>query len=190
MAIASLTKEKATALRNQIQAIGEASGLDELTYRRSPYPGAIESDTGAIETLSSDRSAGHASSYDLVIIDECGLFPERSRDLLAGLRSSVSAKGGRIVHISVRGDSPLFDEVLNNPMTVTAIYEAAADCELPQTGQAWAQANPGLGTIKSLAYMEAESARVETRSQSDEPSFRAYDLNARLDPAKGNDIQS
>ena len=182
MAIASLTKEKATELRNQIQAIGEASGLDELTYRRSPYPGAILSDTGAIETLSSDRSSGHASSFDLVVVDETGLFPERSRDLLAGLRSSVSAKGGRVIHISVRGDSPLFDEVLNNPMTVTAIYEAPADCELTDR-QAWAQANPGLGTIKSLAYMEAESARVK-HVASDEPSFRAYDLNARLDPTK------
>ena len=183
MAIASLTKEKATELRNQIQAIGEASGLDELTYRRSPYPGAISSDTGIIETLSSDRTAGHASGYDLVIVDETGLFPERSRELLAGLRSSVSAKGGRIIHISVRGDSPLFDEVLDNPMTVTAIYEAAADCELTDR-QAWAQANPGLGTIKSLAYMEAESAASRNMYASDEPSFRAYDLNARLDPTK------
>ena len=44
-------------------------------------------------------------------------------------------------------------------------------------------ANPGLGTIKSLGYMEAEAARVKHVS-SDEPSFRAYDLNARLDPTK------
>ena len=105
MAIASLTKEKAAELRQQIESIGLASGLAELRYRRSPYPGRIESHTGSIEVLSSDRSAGHSSSFDLVIVDETGLFPERARELLAGLRSSVSAKNGRgHPYFSVRGD--------------------------------------------------------------------------------------
>ena len=94
--IASITKEKAAELRNQVAQIAEASGLD-VTIRRSPYPGAIISATGMLETLSADRGAGHASGFDLVIVDETGLMPERSRELLAGLRSSVSAKGGRIV---------------------------------------------------------------------------------------------
>ena len=47
MAIASLTKEKAAELRQQIESIGIASGLAELRYRRSPYPGRIESHTGS-----------------------------------------------------------------------------------------------------------------------------------------------
>lgn len=182
MAIASLSKEKAAELRAQVESIGTASDLRDLTYRKSPYPGKIESLTGSIEVLSSDRNAGHSSSFDLVIVDETGLFPERARELLAGLRSSVSAKAGRIIHISVRGDSPLFDEVLNNPVNVVHKFEAPADCELNDRA-AWHAANPGLGTIKALAYMEAESARVK-HVPSDEPSFRAYDLNARLDPAK------
>ena len=182
MAIASLSREKAGELRQQIESIGLASGLTELRYRKSPYPGKIESLTGSIEVLSSDRGAGHSSSFDLVIVDETGLFPERARELLAGLRSSVSAKAGRVIHISVRGDSPLFSEVLDNPMTTTAIYEAPADCELSDRA-AWAAANPGLGTIKSRSYMLAESRRVK-HVPSDEPSFRAYDLNARLDPSK------
>ena len=182
MAIASLSKEKANELRTQIESIGTASKLRELKYRRSPYPGKIESLTGSIEILSSDRNAGHSSSFDLVVVDETGLFPERARELLAGLRSSVSAKDGRVVHISVRGDSMLFAEILNNPMTSTAIFESPTDCELNDRN-AWAASNPGLGTIKSLAYMEAESNRVQY-VPSDEPSFRAYDLNCRLDPAK------
>ena len=182
MAIASLSKEKAAELRNQIEQIGVASGLRELTYRKSPYPGKIESLTGSIEVLSSDRNAGHSSSFDLVIVDETGLFPERARELLAGLRSSLSAKNGRLVHISVRGDSLLFDEILSNPMTVTAIYEAPANCALTDRA-AWAASNPALGTVKAVSYMEAEASRVQ-HVPSDEPSFRAYDLNARLDPAK------
>lgn len=129
-AIASLSKEKSDELRTQVEQIANASGLGELRFRRSPYPGKVISSTGTLECLSSDRTAGHASSFDLVIVDETGLFPERSRELLAGLRSSVSAKGGRVVHISVRGDSDLFREVLENPETVAHVHEAPVDCDL------------------------------------------------------------
>ena len=179
-AVASLNREKAAELRGQIAAIAEASDL-EVHIRRSPYPGKILSPTGEFETLAADRSAGHASSFDLVISDETGLFPERSRELLAGLRSSVSAKGGRIIHISVRGDSPLYREVLENPATVAHVYAAPDDCEIEDRA-AWAAANPGLGTIKQTSYMEAEVARI-AGAPGDEPSFRAYDLNLPLDPA-------
>ena len=140
------------------------------------------SSTGTLECLSSDRTAGHASSFDLVVIDETGLFPERARELLAGLRSSVSAKSGRIVHISVRGDSDLFREVLDNPETVAHTYEAPVDCDLFDR-EAWAAANPTLGAIKSIDYMEAEARRV-SNVPSDEPSYRAFDTNARLSPSR------
>ena len=181
-AIASVSKEKAAELRNQVASIAEASGLSEIVVRRSPYPGAILSNSGMLETLAAERTAGHSSSFDLVIVDETGLMPERSRELLAGLRSSVSGKGGRIVHISVRGDSPLFAEVLANPATVAHVYAApegaAIDDEL-----AWAAANPGLGTIKQVAYMRAEVERIRG-APGDEPSFRAFDLNQNLDPTR------
>ena len=123
-AIASLDKNKAGELRRQVAEIAEASGL-AVKIRKSPYPGVIESETGTLDTLSADRHAGHASGYDLVVCDETGLFPERSRDLLAGLRSSVSARNGQIRHISIRGDSPLFREILENPSTATAVLRGA-----------------------------------------------------------------
>ena len=94
-AIASISKEKAGELRRQVAEIAAASGLD-VKVRRSPYPGTIESSTGSLDTLSADRTAGHASGYELVVVDETGLLPERARDLLAGLRSSVSARNGKI----------------------------------------------------------------------------------------------
>ena len=74
-------------------------------------------------------------------------MPERSRELLAGLRSSLSAKGGRCIHISVRGDSPLYAEVLKNPAVVSRVYAAPDGCKLDDPA-AWEAANPGLGTIK------------------------------------------
>ena len=180
-AVASVSKEKAAELRAQVVAIAEASRL-KLEVRKSPYPGAILSPTGSLEVLSADRTAGHASGYDLVIVDETGLLPERSRDYLAGLRSSVSAKGGRVLHISVRGDSPLFREILNNPANICHIFDAPADCALDDR-DAWAAANPALGTIKQTAYMEREVARVRG-APGDEPSFRAFDLNAPVSPSR------
>ncbi len=181
-AVASVNREKAGELRAQIEAIARASALEGLTFRASPYPGKVLSDSGALEVLSSDRSAGHSSSFDLVIVDETGLMPERSRDLLAGLRSSVSAKGGRTMHISVRGDSPLYAEILHNPAVVTRTYEAPAGCRLDDE-DAWRAANPGLGTIKSASYMRAEVRRIRG-APGDEPSFRAYDLNQSLSPTR------
>ena len=166
-AIASISKEKAGELRRQVREIAEASKLD-IRIRRSPYPGVIESSTGSLDTLSADRSAGHASGYDLVIVDETGLFPLRARDLLAGLRSSVSARNGQIRHISIRGDSPLFAEILANPAVVSHVHAAPAECAIDDES-AWLAANPGLGTIKSMAYMRAEVLRVQGVS-SDEPS--------------------
>ena len=182
-AIASVSKEKAAELRNQVAAIVESSGLGEqVRIRRAPYPGVIESATGSLEVLSSDRTAGQSSSFDLVVVDEIGLMPERSRELLAGLRSSVSAKGGRIVHISVRGDSPLFAEVLNNAATVAHVYAAREGCAIDDKAE-WKAANPGLGSIKQVSYMAAEVARIRG-APADEPSFRAFDLNQNLDPSR------
>ena len=180
-AIASITKEKAGELRRQVREIAEASNLD-IRIRRSPYPGVIESSTGSLDTLSADRTAGHAAGYDLVIVDETGLFPLRARDLLAGLRSSVSARAGKIRHISIRGDSELFREILENSAVVSHVYAAADDCEVGDEA-AWRAANPGLGTIKALSYMREEVARVAGVA-SDEPSFRALDLNLEISPTR------
>ena len=183
-AIASVSKEKAAELRNQVAAIVAASGLGgEVRVRSSPYPGRIETATGSLEVLSSDRSAGHSSSFDLVIVDETGLMPERARELLAGLRSSVSAKGGRIVHISVRGDSPLFAEVLENPATAAHIFAAPEGCAIDDQ-EAWHAANPGIAAgIKQLGYMAHEVTRIRG-APGDESSFRAFDLNQNLSPSR------
>ena len=83
-AVASVSKEKAAELRSQIEGIAVASNLEGLRFKRAPYPGSVESETGRLEILSSDRTAGHSSGFDLVIVDETGLMPERSRELLAG----------------------------------------------------------------------------------------------------------
>ena len=129
-AIASLDKGKAGELRRQVAEIAEASGL-AVKVRRTPYPGVIESSTGSLDTLSADRTAGHASGYDLVIVDETGLFPIRARDLLAGLRSSVSARDGKIRHISPFAAIRFcFGKFSRIPRVVSHVHAAPADCAI------------------------------------------------------------
>ena len=94
----------------------------------------------------------------------------------------MSAKNGRTIHISVRGDSPLYAEVLNNPAVVSHVYQAPEGCKLDDEA-AWHAANPGLGTVKQLAYMRNEVERIRG-APGDEPSFRAFDLNQALSPTR------
>ena len=183
-AVCSVNLSKANELRMQIESIAIASGLQEhLTFRRSPYPGLISSTTGTVECLSSDKNAGHASSFDVVCCDETGLFPERARELLMGLRTSVSAKNGSIWHISIRGNSPLFGEILERgdlPDTHVQIYAAEEDCALDDRA-AWKAANPGLGSIKSVDYM-IDQARRAAATPIDQNLFKAFDLNLPVAP--------
>lgn len=79
------------------------------------YPGTVSNDArgSVIEVLSSDKNADHSTSYDLVCMDELGLFEDRSRELVMSVRSSVSAKDGRTVSISIRGFSDMLTELEN-----------------------------------------------------------------------------
>ena len=180
-AAASISRAKADELRRQVEAIAAASDLP-VRVRRSPWPGRIESDTGVLEVLSADRDSGAASGYDLVVLDETGLLPERKRDYVAGLRSSVSARRGRMLHISVRGDSPIFREILENPAVYSVVHAAPDGCALDDES-GWLAANPTLGAIKGRRYMASEVERVRNQP-TDEASFRAFDLNQALSPTR------
>ena len=111
-ACVSITKIKAAELKKQCQDIAEASGLRGLTFVKSPAPGRIESRWGSFEVLSASDYEGHASGFDVVLIDELGLLSERFRPLITGLKSSLIAKRGRMICLSIRGHSPFCDEAL------------------------------------------------------------------------------
>ena len=93
-AVVSVNAAKAAELTRQAEEIARASGLTlavrstqpGLYFRRQPGLG-IEVDGASCQVLASDRTAGHASGFDLVIVDELGLLHERDRPLLSGLRT-------------------------------------------------------------------------------------------------------
>lgn len=185
--VASLSKEKAGELKTQMQDIARASGLEgEIRFWRSPAPGRVTSSTGAVDILSADRSAGHASGFDDAVCDEIGLFPANARGLVAGMRSSISARNGRFIALSVWGDSPFIPEIVarrDDPAVAVHLYRADEGSALDDP-DAWAAANPGLsGGIKSIEYMRDEARRV-ILTPADQADFRAYDLNLPGAPAK------
>ena len=184
-AVVSITKSKAHELIRQMQAIAEASNLAGLRFLRSPTPGRVEAPGCALDVLSADASSGHASGFDDVVVDETGLLQERDRALLSGLRSSTSARDGRVLHLSIYGSGPFVPELIeagDDPAICCHVYQAADGADL-QDPAAWAAANPGLGTIKSTDYMR-DRARLAARSPNDQADFIAHDLNRPGEPSR------
>ena len=187
----SVTREKAGELLTQCRDIAEASELAGLEFMRTPSPGMVRGADGTTaDFLSADKSSGHASGFDLAIIDELGLMTERDRELVAGMRTSTSARDGRLLAISVRGECPMLEELLQRADLATCAVHMYAP-ETPLAGDVdvsdpsvWAAANPGLELgIKSAAWMADEAARV-LQTPSDLSSFLALDLNLPQTPGR------
>ena len=176
--VASLNASKAGELWTQARDIALASALSGMKFGKVPR--GIESDWGRADFLSADRTAAQASGFDLGVADELGLFPAKGgRELVAGLLSSTSARDGRLLAISVLGDSELSAEMIarrDDPATVVHVYQAPADCALDDEA-AWHAANPGLACgVKSLSYMRDMSRRAAA-APSEQAAFRVFDLN-------------
>ncbi len=187
----SVNREKSGELLGQCRAIAEASGLEGLQFLRTPAPGLIRGPAGSTaEFLSADKSAGHSSGFDWSVIDELGLMTERDRPLIAGMRSATSARNGKLIALSIRGESPMLEEMIDRRELATcAVHHYApdviegADVDIHDR-KIWAAGNPGLAAgIKSEAYMVAESARVAVTPM-DLNSFLAFDLNLPQKPGR------
>ena len=180
--VASVSKEKAGELWQQIEDMISAAGLAGMVCGKVPRH--VRSAWGRADFLSADRTSGHASGFDLAVVDELGLFPEKGRDLVSGLLSSTSARDGRLLAISVLGDSPLSHEMVareSDESTVVHVHRAPDGCRLDDEA-AWRLANPTLGEIKSESYMQ-DMARRASANPPEQSAFRCYDLNQPGSPS-------
>ena len=181
--IGSVSRDKAAEIHAQMWQISEASKLRALRFTKVPRQ--VESATGIVQVVSADSSSGHALGADLAVLDEIGLLHERNREYVAGLRSSVSAKGGRFLALSVMGMAPFTREMVDrrdDPATVVHLYQADAGCAIDDEDQ-WRKACPVLGEIKSLQYYRDASRRA-LLTPADESAFRTYELNLPTNPAQ------
>ena len=185
-AIVSVTKPKAAELKKLAQDTAEASGLRGLTFKKSPAPGSIVSRWGTCEILSAADYEGHASGFDLVLLDEPGLLPERYRALIAGLRSSLTARRGRMVCLSIVGDSPFTQEAISlkgHEGVAVHHYAGAEGCAIDDPVQL-SKANPGIES--GILHLDdlVRDARLAKKIPANEPFFRAHHLNQRQSPTK------
>ena len=185
--VISLNREKAGELKRQAEAIAAASGLADVRFLRTSSP-SITSKYGSVDILASGADAGAASGFDLALVDELGLLQERDRALVNGMRSSVSAKAGRFVSLSVFGSGPFIPEILQrqkmgDPGLAVHLYQSDPDAAIDDEAN-WHLSNPGIkAKIKSLDYMKNEARRVGI-TVSDQASFQALDLNLPGSPCR------
>ena len=180
--VVSLTEKHSREVYLQVRDISLASGYHEVLKFRDSPPRRIETPHGSVEFLSADRATGHSAGYDLVLIDEIGLMNEKDRPLIVAMRTSTLAKQGRLIAISVYGDSPFSKEyevaARSDPDIYVKIYRAPDKCELDDPS-AIAKANPGLkAKILDLNTLLAE-ARLAKAIPAEEHSFRQLVLNQR-----------
>ena len=184
----SLQGNLAGELRENMKLIAEASGIDQdLDIRSTPFPGLVIGKNGArVDFLNASEATGNAISCDLVIVDEAGLLKEKLRDMWEATLQSIAARSGRLWAISIRGDGPMFRELIQRkeqPGVFGFEYNASEDCELTDV-EAWRAANPGLDLgIKGFDYMEHMAKRAATNAAY-APAFLAKDLNHPLDPSR------
>jgi len=175
--VCSVNREKAAELWLQCEAIAKASGLEGIRFGKVPR--CMVAADGEVSFLSADAASGHAAGFDDAICDELGLFKERDRALVNGMRSALGARNGRFIALSILGDAPFTKELLtrkDEPGVAVHLYQAPPKCRLDDV-EAWHAANPGLAAgIKSMAYMEAE-ARAALATPANQSHFRAHDLN-------------
>ena len=183
--VTSMTGELAKELRDAMETMGHAAALP-IKVLRSPTPGRIEGPQRTrVDFLAADKSTGHSRGADLVIVDEAGLLGENRRELWNAMLSSTSARNGRMIAISIQADGEMFAELRDRrdeSKVAFHLHAPVADCDL-EDREAWHAGNPGLGTIKSLSYMEDMASRAKA-NPADAPTFRAYDLNLPQSPGR------
>lgn len=180
----SLTGLLAKELLNQMKDTAKASNLTDFVAMATPPPGrALGLLDTSVDCLAADKATGHAIGADLVVVDEAGLMGENMRGLWSALRSCVAARGGMVMSISIRGDSPMFEELRDRRGEDGVVWHeyAAGHAARLLDPEVWSYANPGLGSIKSVQYMRARAQEANSVPAA-EPGFRAYDLNQRVDP--------
>ena len=182
---ASTSRLKAGELKSAIESTALASGLGDVEFWRRSQP-AITAPNGSVDVLSADKNSGAAAGYDLVLIDEIGLLQEKDRSLVTSLRSSLTAKRGRMVSLSIYGSGPFVGEYLDrqdDEAVAVHMYQPPADSKIDDE-VAWHLANPGLSSgVKSLESMRVLS-RAALACPADQAEFRSQEMNLPGSPTK------
>ncbi|WP_371154146.1 terminase TerL endonuclease subunit [Jannaschia sp. 2305UL9-9] len=167
-----------------MHAILETAGREkELTRKSDPKPGILIMGGATVSLNTGTRAQGHGADLDLAVIDEGGLITRNQAELITGFFDALATKDGQLVLTGTRGDSPAYNDLIDKPdkRTHVTLYAADKDDD-PGDPAVWGKANPGLGTIKSVRFMQDAHAKAEQSGSTTE--FQAWHLNLPLAPGR------
>jgi phage terminase large subunit-like protein len=136
---------------------------------------------------SADAATAMGGSPVLAILDEMGQIRGPQSDFVDAVETSQGAHESPleiIISTQAANDADLLsikiDDALRgkDPHTVVHLYAADEDCDVMDE-KAWKKANPGLGTIRSIADVRKLAKRA-ARMPSSENAFRNLVLNQRV----------
>lgn len=137
--------------------------------------------------LAADGTTAHGLSPVLAILDELGQVRGPQDDFVDAITTSQGAHDAPLL-IAISTQAPTDADLLSiwiddakrsaDPSTVCHVYTAPEDCALDDPN-AWASANPALGTFRNRRDVE-EQAQQAVRMPSAENTFRNLVLNQRI----------
>lgn len=137
--------------------------------------------------ISAEAGTAHGLSPLLAILDEVGQIRGPQDDFVEAIETGQGAhERPLLIAISTQApsDADMFSMWLDDaersqdPTIISHVYAAPKDCALDDR-KAWKQANPALGTFRSLEDVEAQAEKAK-RLPSAENGFRNLTLNQRV----------
>jgi phage terminase large subunit-like protein len=189
---AALDREQAGVLYRMVRAYIEATPwMAARVNIRDWHKEVIDEETQSVwRALTSDARKAHGLAPSFWVADEVAQW--RSRELWDNLATGMGKRASALgVTISTQAadDLHFFSEMLDaepRPTIYTQLHAAPDDCALDDR-EAWAAANPALGTFLNLGQFQDAAARA-IDSTSFAPSFRLLNLNQRI-AAEGRFIE-
>ena len=183
-AVAAPSEKHAGYIATAMKSLMETAGREkELRRRHDPKPGILFVDDATLWLSTGTRSQGHGADLDLAVIDEMGLLTQNQSDLVTGFFDALSARNGQLLLTGTRGDGPTYNEMLERPDSRTHVTLYCAEKgDDPADPAIWAKANPGLGTIKPLRFLQDAHLKAEQSGSLTE--FSAWQLNVPLAPGR------
>ena len=181
---AALDREQAGVLYRMARAYIEATPWMAAAVNVKDWHKSIEveADRSTWTALTSDARKAHGLAPSFWIADEVAQW--RSRELWDNLATGMGKRAqalGVTISTQAADDLHFFSEMLDaesDPATYVQLHTAPEGCALDDR-EAWAAANPALGTFRDEREFEIAAERA-MRSPSFEPAFRLLYLNQRI----------
>ena len=177
--VASLTIEHSQEIFRFIRTICETNDI-EVTVSTSPRPGNFTFPNGSEIVFVSGNPFGAplSSQATMVLADEVGVWSaETKRPLLDNLRGCLSLTDGKLLVLSIRGDSTLLTELIEDgdDSSYVQLHQGTPGADI-MCETNWAAANPGLQQgIKSIDWMR-RYAKLAEGNPAAENLFRSLHL--------------